>query len=312
MLKTVVGSYPVVKGKPESISDKVKNFFGKYDEYEFSIKKALDDQLNVGIDVLSDGQIRGDMVEIFVNNMYGFEGRRVVSRVEFVKPITLNDIKYSLRYISSKNSKKGIKGIITGPSTLASSLRIENYYSDNKDEDLIYDLARALNKEALSIQNHVKMIQIDEPILSTGMYDLEIGKKAVDILTDGINVPTAMHVCGNVVKIFDELNQFNVDILDHEFASCKQNLEILAKIEKKVGFGCINTKLKSVDTVDEVKELILEGIEIYANNNNKFGTLNDSIIIDPDCGMRLLPLDVARAKLGNMVLAASEIEKEIH
>jgi len=310
MLKTVVGSYPVVKGSPDSITDKIKNFFGKYDEYEFSIKKAIDDQLSAGIDILSDGQVRGDMVEIFVNNMYGFEGRRVVSKVEFVKPITLKDIKYSSKYISEKDPKKGIKGIITGPSTLASSLRVENYYTDNKDENLIYDLARALNKEALSIQSSVKMIQIDEPILSTGMYDLTIAKKAVDILTNGVTVPISMHVCGNVVKIFEELNNFNVDILDHEFASCKSNLELLNTIKKKVGFGCINTKIKSVDTVDEVKELILEGIEIYGNNDNKCGNVNESIIIDPDCGMRLLPIDVAYSKLNNMVLAASEVEKQ--
>lgn len=310
MLKTVVGSYPVVKGSPDSVTDKIKNFFGKYDKYEFSIKKAIDDQLSAGIDILSDGQVRGDMVEIFVNNMYGFEGRRVVSKVEFIKPITLKDIKYSSKYISEKDPKKGIKGIITGPSTLASSLRVENYYTDNKDENLIYDLARALNKEALSIQSSVKMIQIDEPILSTGMYDLTIAKKAVDILTNGITVPISMHVCGNVVKIFEELNNFNVDILDHEFASCKSNLELLNTIKKKVGFGCINTKIKSVDTVDEVKELILEGIEIYGNNDNKCGNVNESIIIDPDCGMRLLPIDVAYSKLSNMVLAASEVEKQ--
>jgi len=142
------------------------------------------------------------------------------------------------------------------------------------------------------------------------MYDLTIAKKAVDILTNGITVPISMHVCGNVVKIFEELNNFNVDILDHEFASCKSNLELLNKIKKKVGFGWINTKIKSVDTVDEVKELILEGIEIYGNNDNKCGNVNESIIIDPDCGMRLLPIDVAYSKLTNMVLAASEVEKQ--
>ncbi|CAF29957.1 methionine synthase [Methanococcus maripaludis] len=311
MIKTVVGSYPVVKGKPDSIPDKIKKFFGKYDKYEYSIKKALDDQLNVGIDILSDGQVRGDMVEIFVSNMYGFEGRRVVNRVEFVKPITLNDIKYSLKYISKKDPEKGVKGIITGACTLASSIRVENYYSDNKDENLIYDLAGALNKEALSIQNHVKMIQFDEPILSTGLYDLEVAKKAMDIITSGINVPVAMHVCGDVSKIFYKLNEFNVDILDHEFASCRKNLEILNEITKKVGFGCINTKLKSVDSVDEVKALISEGIEILKNNSKFEGSINDSVIIDPDCGMRLLPVDVAYSKLNNMVTAANEIEKDL-
>ena len=323
MIKTVVGSYPVVVGKPETLIEKIKDKLGMFDKYNYAIEKAVIDQLNAGIDILSDGQVRGDMVEIFVSNLYGFEGKRVVNKIEHTKPITLKDIKFANNVLNryyNKNDKnnKSIKGILTGPCTIASSVRVENYYSDNKDENLIYDLANALKKEAEAIQDYVSMIQIDEPILSTGLYDLDTARRAIKRITENLKVPVAMHVCGNVVNIFDELNTFNVHILDHEFASNRKNLDILESIDKKVGFGCINTKLKTVESVDEIKDLINEGFEILKNNKsfmeingNMSVKLNNYMIIDPDCGMRLLPLDVAQGKLKNMVIASDEFEREL-
>ena len=323
MIKTVVGSYPVVVGKPETLIEKIKDKLGMFDKYNYAIEKAVIDQLNAGIDILSDGQVRGDMVEIFVSNLYGFEGKRVVNKIEHTKPITLKDIKFANNVLNryyNKNDKnnKSIKGILTGPCTIASSVRVENYYSDNKDENLIYDSANALKKEAEAIQDYVSMIQIDEPILSTGLYDLDTARRAIKRITENLKVPVAMHVCGNVVNIFDELNTFNVHILDHEFASNRKNLDILESIDKKVGFGCINTKLKTVESVDEIKDLINEGFEILKNNKsfmeingNLVVKLNNYMIIDPDCGMRLLPLDVAQGKLKNMVIASDEFEREL-
>jgi 5-methyltetrahydropteroyltriglutamate--homocysteine methyltransferase len=95
MIKTVVGSYPVVVGKPETLIEKIKDKLGMFDKYNYAIEKAVIDQLNAGIDILSDGQVRGDMVEIFVSNLYGFEGKRVVNKIELTKPITLKDIKFA-------------------------------------------------------------------------------------------------------------------------------------------------------------------------------------------------------------------------
>lgn len=322
MIKTVVGSYPVITKKPESFLEKIKDILGIYDEYSYAIERAVLDQLSAGIDILSDGQVRGDMVEIFVSNLYGFEGKRVIGRIEHVNPIILNDIKLTKKIIDKHSKEKGVKGILTGPCTIASSVKVENYYSDNKDESLIYDLANALKKEAESIQDHVSMIQIDEPILSTGIYELDTAKRAIKRITENLKVPVAMHVCGKVVDVFEELNTFNVDILDHEFASNRKNLDVLEQTNKKIGFGCINTKSKSVESLDKIKGLLNEGLEILKNNNNLFldgnknngnmlDILNEYVLIDPDCGMRLLPLDIAYEKLRNMVRASEEWEREL-
>ncbi|HIQ38982.1 MAG TPA: methionine synthase [Methanothermococcus okinawensis] len=321
MIKTVVGSYPVVTKEPENLWEKALDVFGIYDRYRYAIERAVRDQLNAGIDIVSDGQVRGDMVEIFVNGLYGFEGKRVVGKVEFLEPITLKDIKFVRKIINKySNEKKGIKGIITGPCTIAGSVRVEDYYTDNRDETLIYDLANALKREVESIQDYVSMIQIDEPILSTGLYDLNTARRAIKRISENIKIPVVLHVCGDVSDIFQELNTFNVDILDHEFASNRKNLDILEETNKKIGFGCINTKVKSVESIEDVKDLLNEALEILKNNplfsevqsnEELLKRLNEYIMVDPDCGMRLLPVDVAYEKLKVMVNASEEFEREL-
>jgi len=316
MIKTVVGSYPVVTKEPENIWEKLLDILGIYDRYRYAIERAVKDQLDAGVDIVSDGQVRGDMVEIFVKGLYGFEDKRVVGRVEFLEPITLKDIKFAREIIDRQaKGKKGIKGIITGPCTIAASVKVENYYCDNRDETLIYDLANALKREVESIQDYVSVIQIDEPILSTGLYDLDTARRAIKRICENIKVPVVLHVCGDVSDIFQELNTFNVDVLDHEFASTRKNLDILEEISKKIGFGCINTKIKSVESVDDVKDLLKEALEIL-RNNPLFSDVKDEemlkyIMIDPDCGMRPLPVDVAYKKLKVMVNASEEFEREL-
>ena len=63
---------------------------------------------------------------------------------------------------------------------------------------------------------------------------------------------------------------------------------------KKIGFGCIDTKKKEVEDPKKVSELITQGLEAVGKDN---------IIIDPDCGMRMLPKESAFSKLKAMTEA---------
>ena len=71
MLTTVVGSYPVTTKRPESISSKISNILGLYDEFVPCYEIAVEDQIKAGIDIISDGQVRGDMIEIYARNIPG-------------------------------------------------------------------------------------------------------------------------------------------------------------------------------------------------------------------------------------------------
>ena len=303
MLSTVVGSYPVELNEPAGFKDKLLNTFGAYDPFKESIKHSVFSQLDAGIDIVSDGQVRGDMVSSFSKYIPGFKiedgNTYIVSKI--VRPIgeiSVKDLLYAKKlvkeyYNGNVPEGKGVKGIITGPSTIIHSSRISHFYKEK--DDAIIDLAHSLKSEVNAIERKVKpvYIQVDEPFLSTGMVNMKVAREAIDILHDGLSIPLAMHVCGTLEGAYKDLAKFNVDILDFEFAGNNVNLGILEKNMdlfkgKKIGFGCIDSSKNEVDSKDETEELISKGIDIIGKDN---------ILLDPDCGLRRAPMDVAFKKL---------------
>ena len=136
-------------------------------------------------------------------------------------------------------------------------------------------------------------VQIDEPFLSTGMVDLKVAKEAIGILTDGIEMPMGMHVCGNLDGCFKDIAKFPIDILDCEFAGNNVNIGILeANADllkgKKLGFGCVDSAVNAVDDKDEVKALVERGIAAVGKEN---------MLLDPDCGLRKVDIPIAKEKL---------------
>lgn len=316
MLTTVVGSFAVELNEANSFSEKLKSIFGLYDPYKIAIEESVKLQLEAGIDIVADGQVRGDMVGSFVKFIPGFSFEKnssvIHSKIRTPQTdITVKDVKYASSVLdnelknsslsSSEIAKKGVKGMITGPSTIVHSSRIESFYKD-KNEAII-DLANALSSEMKAIVNSgAKYIQIDEPFLSTGMVDMKTARKAISILSKDIEIPVAMHVCGNLTTVFKDLATFNVDILDCEFAGNDVNIKILEDNAnllngKKIGFGCLDTTLNDVDSEDKIKSLIQRGIDAVGKDN---------IILDPDCGLKKVDISIAVDKLKLMVKIANE------
>ena len=143
MFSTVVGSFPVELETSPSFKDKFLNIFGLYDPYKSAIKKAVFHQLESGVDIISDGQVRGDMVGSFSKYIPGMQFEHnstiITSKIRApVKEITVDDLKYAKSilkdyYSGSIPENKGVKGIITGPSTIVHSSRIESFYKNKND-----------------------------------------------------------------------------------------------------------------------------------------------------------------------------------
>jgi len=291
MTTTVVGSYPTgIKIQSE-------------EDVRKAIEIAVTDQDKAGISIVSDGQVRADMIGIFALNLKGYkkDGARykVIGRIEVPdKPATVADYLYA-----KKHSKAKVKGIITGPTTMAKSSVVDtgSPYKSNSDPELIYDLAYAQAAEARALaQAGADIIQIDEPFFSVDA-DLEVGVRAVNIIAKNIELP-AMHVCGDIRPIFKKLLDTNVRILDHEFAVSK-NLDAMDKslIEshgKIIGFGCVDSTSNKIESVEQIEKTIQAGIE-------KIGKKN--MWVDPDCGMRMRTREAAYQKLANLVEAVRRI-----
>ena len=303
MKSTVVGSFPVSENSPSNFKDKLMKSLGAYDPFKDSIRDSVTAQLDAGVDIISDGQVRGDMVSIFTEYIPGMkieDGNTViVSKIRNpIQEISVKDLQYAKKvmkdyYNGNIPEGKGVKGIITGPNTIVHSSRIASFYKNK--EDAIIDLAHSLKFEVDAIARKVEpvYIQVDEPFLSTGMVDMKTAREAIGILHDGLEIPLAMHVCGILSDAFSDIAKFNVDILDFEFAGNNVNLGVLEKnanlvANKKIGFGCVDSSVNTVDEVGDVDELVQKAIEIVGKDN---------LLLDPDCGLRRAPRDVAFSKL---------------
>ncbi len=285
MLTTVIGSYPL-----------------KYDELgRDAILRTVDDQVRAGVDLVTDGQTRYDMIEYFARAIdgYSFDGKSVIEGKigqghadEFVEDFRV-----------AKSAAPRVKGLITGPVTLVFSSRIKSEYGGYRDENVYLDTADALLDIARAlVAEGAEWIQIDEPFLSVGA-PMAIARKAVERMATALTVPVAMHVCGSVGTIFPQLLEWQgITLLSHAFMGDK-NDDVLESPEleasdRVLGLGCINTKVVEVDTIEDVAALIRRAT----------GHLPlERIVIHPDCGLRLLPHDAAAAKLKVMVDAARQV-----
>lgn len=287
---TVVGSYPVVKGS---------GLFARMNPLKYAVEVAVADQISAGIDIISDGQVRGDMIRAFTSHLPGIRGSSVVGKVQPAqRPITLADTKYAL----SRHPK--VKGILTGPSTLAHGLAIETSFYRNKEE-LVLDLAQALAVEARHLQDAgVALIQVDEPIFSTGAANIAVGREAVNAIAGVLRTPVCLHVCGNLETVIDDILRTNVAIFDFEFANNPGNLEVLSEKDlrgRMVGYGCVDSADPGIESIEAIKKRIEAGVDIFSP---------EAMLLDPDCGMRMRTRDEAFGKLKNMVAAAKLVRAE--
>ena len=284
---TVVGSYPVVKGG---------GLMSVFDPLRPAVETAIGDQIAAGIDIISDGQVRGDMIGVFTSKLPGIRDQQVVGKVQpAAGPITVADTKIAI----SKAPK--VKGIITGPTTLAYGLHISTPMYRDKDE-LVPDLAAALLVEARALEAAgITLLQIDEPILSTGIADLAVAKQAVDTITAGLHTPVCLHVCGGLGNIIDELLKFNVNVFDFEFANNPANLDLLSRRDltgKMIGYGCVDSATDRIESTAEIRKRIEKGVETFDPK---------IMLIDPDCGLRMRTREAAYAKLKYMCDATKEV-----
>ena len=317
LLTTAVGSYP----KPDYITkarSRVARDGMSREELEDLEKKAtshwIEVQEELGLDVLVDGEMyRGDMVTYFSEEMEGFAisglvrsyGNRyyrkpiAVGPVGRKAPVTVKWWKYSQGL-----TDKPVKGMLTGPYTIA-DWSFNEYYPSR--EAFILDVARAVHEEAVDLEKAgAKYIQIDEPAVSTRPEEMELASRALGIVTKGLNAYTITHICyGDFNTVFDHLIRLPVDMLDLEMANSGYDILDLFRnhpVKKSLSMGVVDVHNHVIETVDQVKEGIRNGLEVFPP---------ERLYIDPDCGLKTRLEDEAIEKLRVIVTAVKEIKAEM-
>lgn len=275
-----------------------------------SIKRAVEDQIRLGIDILVDGQVRDDIVSLFAAKLPGYEGSTLPYHVigpirPASEPITLDDFLYA----KSLAGEQPLKAHLTGPMTMARTARVESEsgYVDRNDQKLILDLAGVLGQEARAlVQAGAEIIQIDEPVLVDGV-DLEIAFDAMRKIIDMGEIPIpALHICGNVTKIMDQvLLKSPVQIISMEgtWLDSEQLSHIdrsyMAGSGKKIGLGCIQVADYAIEKLTRVQNFLDRMM-------HKLGEEHIWAVM-PNCGLRPIPHEIALAKLEVMVQAARSL-----
>lgn len=281
---TVIGSYPV------NIQNQclMQTYFETLIQpsWQNYIASAVSEMVDAGVHLVSDGQTRDPFVTIFARGLKGCRIRHrpeVIDTITFTHPITCNDLQY-VRSIIPKETQ--LLGLIVGPHTFSETVS-DLYYNDK--EKLAFDAAEALAKEAKAIAPYVDMISVDEPYFSTSFpsyaHDL------IEIVVSKINIPLRLHVCGDVSNIVSDLLDMPVDILSHEFKATPRLFDCFKEYpdpNKKFCIGCIRSDTDTIETTEDIINHIEKAYDVFGDSITQ---------LSPDCGLRLLPRDIAIEKL---------------
>ena len=309
---TVIGSFPKSKSP-----------------LEVAIRDTVELQLQYGINVITDGELRGNMIRYF-EQIPGLErysgGLRVAEKI---KPMEQGKIDEFYKISDYKTVKSILKGLdredvkvkipFSGPVTLGTfcalgdmESTLQNYNLDN-EETLYNDFSRFLLQiveRALCLGAYV---QIDEPILSTGKVPIETAKKVLEDFTSHLPVSAIKdeklnyHVCGSikaVPNLYELLLDSDIPILSFGFSGDeeKENLEVISKKSfeehgKKLGAGFIS----NIKVEDEAVVL-----QRYRKIEKLVGKENIKYI-HPDCGFGATAPEKVRSILQTMKAAADKL-----
>jgi 5-methyltetrahydropteroyltriglutamate--homocysteine methyltransferase len=139
---------------------------------------------------------------------------------------------------------------------------------------------------------------------------VELAIEAVNIVTGGVPASWALHVCygnryarplweGHYDFLFPAVLGAHIDQLVLEFArKGPGDLRLFQQYawDRRVGLGVIDVKTTDVESPDLVASRIRRALDVVPA---------ERLVINPDCGLRHLPAEVARAKLRAMVAGAA-------
>jgi 5-methyltetrahydropteroyltriglutamate--homocysteine methyltransferase len=327
---TVVGSYSV----PEWLERLKTDFYQRRisaqhlnEIHEVAIKAALKDQELAGLDIVSDGELRRDNdIDYLLARIPGVEipHRAKTDYYDYYdarlsRPLPEpNGISLGLAQdfaFTREHTTRPVKFSFTGPFSLSRQLRNDGAYPEAAEQ--VRALARWLNAAARELAAAgADLLQIDEPLLAGYPEQAELAVEAVNIVTAGVDASWALHVCygnryarplwaGHYDFLFPAVLAARVDQLVLEFARKGQDdLRLVREYawDRAVGLGVIDVKSAEVETADQVAARIRRALEIVPA---------ERLIINPDCGLRHLPAEVARAKLRAMVAGAALARAEL-
>ncbi len=326
---TVVGSYSV----PEWLGRLKTDYYQRRisaqhlnEIHDVAIKAAVKDQELAGVDIVSDGELRRDNdIDYLLTHIPGvripdrsktdyydyYEAQVTAPLPEAgpLRPGLAADFAFT-----REQTRRPVKFSFTGPFSLSRRIRGTGYADP---ADLVRALARWLNAQARELAAAgADLLQIDEPFLAGYPEQVDLAIEAVNIVTADVPATWALHVCygnryarplweGHYDFLFPAVASARVDALVLEFA--RKGLGDLRLLrdhgwDRYLGLGVVDVKTAEVEPADLVASRIRRALEVVPAQR---------LMVNPDCGLRHLPTEVAQAKLVAMVAGAAQVREEL-
>jgi len=322
LLTTTLGAYP----KPESVTSGAAN----EDVWNKAVHEVIREQVEAGICIPTDGEIRRENYIHYhcrhltgINFDYMNEKMSRAGTWEATLPTIVGNISPKQSFltrdwtVAQEATKQPVKITVPGPLTIADTL-VDKHYSDPKT--LNRALAEAINFEIRSLARAGCLhIQIDEPVFARYPDDaLNFGIENLERCFHGVSkiVTRSVHICcgypnyidqtnfpkaptENYFKFAVDLETADIDAVSIEDAHCHNDLTLLEHFKNtSVILGVVNIAISRIETVEEIKERLVEALDHIDPWR---------LMVAPDCGLILLPRDIARQKLINLGIAAYEL-----
>jgi len=285
---------------------------------------AIADQAKAGLDILTDGEIaRESYSNAFATALDGVDidnpgtaldrsGHpnpvpRITGPIRRRHPVGVTGLEF-LRAHAAPG--KVVKVTVPGPFTMAQQAQNDYYPSI---EAAAYGYAEAVNGEVADLfAAGADIVQLDEPYLQARPEAArDFGVAALNRALDGISGTTAVHLCfGYAAIIHDrpsgysflpELAACLADQISIETAQSGLDCAVLADLAaagKTIILGVLNLGDPAPETPEQVVARVRRALPYVPS---------DQLVLAPDCGMKYLPRESARAKLAAMTAAAAAL-----
>lgn len=327
---TTIGSFPQTREVKQKRAAFRKHEISK-EEYDEFIAERIDSwirfQEEIGLDVLVHGEFeRNDMVEYFGQHLEGY----VFTKKAWVQsygtrcvkpPIIWGDVSrkdpITVRWsvYAQKQTKKIVKGMLTGPVTI---LNWSFPREDISIKESTLQLALAIREEVLDLEkNGIRIIQIDEAALREKLplrrsdwqsEYLDWAIPAFRLVHSGVKPETQIHthMCYSEFNdIISAIDDMDADVIS--FEASRSNLEILDELKEKnfkteVGPGVYDIHSPRIPTVEEIEQALHR---ILAK------VKKEKVWVNPDCGLKTRGEKETKASLKNLTQAAQNIREEL-
>jgi 5-methyltetrahydropteroyltriglutamate--homocysteine methyltransferase len=295
-----------------------------------AVAEVVREQVAAGIDVPTDGEVRRDnYIHYHCRHLTGIDFERLTEKTvragawkttlpTITGPISAQDrfLPHDWR-IAQGATDRPVKITIPGPLSIADTLADE-HYGDTRA--LGAALAEAINVEVRALaEAGCRHIQIDEPVFAR--YPREALGFGVDHLERCFHgLPTAVtrtvHICCGYPEHLDQedyvkaapetyfdlaaaLDAAAVDAVSIEDAHRPNDLSLLERFANTtVILGVVAIAVSRIEAVEAIADRLRQALE-HIDAARLWAA--------PDCGLAMLPRDLAQQKLANLCAAAKSV-----